>query len=174
VLAVTAARAGTSVKLVETAISINDARKRKLAERVRRALGSELAGKSVAVLGVTFKANTDDVRDSPAIDLVNELQSSGADVRIFDPQGKDQADALLGGVAWCSDPLDAAKGADVVVIVTEWHQFKPEHLDLRALRTAMAGTTLVDFRNLFDPKDVARAGLAYHSLGRRPALPETV
>ena len=170
-LAVSAARTGSPTKLVEAAIEINDARKRTLVDRVARVLGRALKGQTVAVLGITFKANTDDVRDSPGIDLVRGLISVGATVRVFDPQGAEQARAHIDGVEWCADAVDAATGADVVAIVTEWDEFKPGQLDLAALQSAMTGTTLVDFRNLFDPEVVLHAGLAYHSVGRQAAEP---
>ena len=171
-LAVSAARNGSPIKLVEAAIEINDTRKRTLVGRVAEALGSSLKGETVAVLGITFKANTDDVRDSPGVDLVRGLLSVGATVRLFDPQGAEQARAHVDGVEWCTDAVDAAMGADVVAIVTEWDEFKPGQLDLVALKSAMAGTILVDFRNLFDPEAVQHAGLVYHSVGRQAAKPQ--
>ena len=168
-LAVSAARTGSPTKLVEAAIEINDTRKRTLVSRIARALGTTLKGKTVTVLGITFKANTDDVRESPGIDLVRGLISVGAIVRVFDPQGAEEACAHLGGVEWCADAVDAATGADVVAIVTEWDEFKPGQLDLAALKSAMTGTTLVDFRNLFEPEAVMRAGFKYYSVGRQVA-----
>ena len=171
-LAVSAARAGVPVKLVEAAIEVNTARKRALARRVAQAVRGGLKGKTVGVLGITFKANTDDVRDSPGIDLVSGLLSAGASVRVFDPQGTEHARELVGGAEWCVDAVDAATAADVVAIVTEWDQFKQGELDLAALKSAMTGGTLVDFRNLFDPEVVAQAGLAYHSVGRPSAIPQ--
>lgn len=170
-LAVSAARAGAPVKLVETAIEINNARKRVLVDRVTRSVGGGLKGKTVGVLGITFKANTDDVRDSPGIDLVRGLLSAGATVRVFDPQGAEHARAHVDDVVWCADAVEAATAADVVAIVTEWDQFKQGKLDLVTLKSAMAGETLVDFRNLFDPEVVAQVGLAYHSVGRPAATP---
>jgi UDPglucose 6-dehydrogenase len=171
-LAVSAARAGSPAKLVEAAIEVNTARKRALADRVASAVGAGLNGKTVGVLGITFKANTDDVRDSPGIDLVSGLLSAGATVRVFDPQGAEHARALVDGVEWCGDTVEAATAADVVAIATEWDQFKQGELDLAALKSAMAGETLVDFRNLFDPEVVTQAGLSYHSVGRPSAIPQ--
>jgi UDPglucose 6-dehydrogenase len=169
-----AAQAGAPTRLVETAIEVNDARKRGLAEKIAAAVGGSLAGKTVAVLGITFKANTDDVRDSPAIDLVQGLLTAGASVRVFDPQGESHARKLIDGVTWCDGAIDAANGAHVATIATEWDQFKPGHLDLTALKAAMAVPVLVDFRNLFEPADAAAAGFTYVSVGRRPVSPINV
>jgi UDPglucose 6-dehydrogenase len=170
-LANSAAAVQSPIRLVETAIEINTARKKVLADRVATALGGSLVGRTVAVLGITFKANTDDVRDSPGVDLVKGLLAESATVRVFDPEGAEEARHQLAGVTWCADPIEAAQGADATAIVTEWDQFGPGRLDLPALKAAMVGTTLVDFRNLFDPEDVARLGLNYHSIGRQPAAP---
>jgi len=172
-LANSAAAVQSPIRLVETAIEINTGRKKALADRVATALGANLSGRTVAVLGITFKANTDDVRDSPGVDLVKGLLAKSATVRVFDPEGAEEARHQLDGVTWCADPIEAAQGADATAIVTEWDHFKPGRLDLSALKAAMAGTTLVDFRNLFDPGDAARSGLSYYSIGRRPALPPT-
>lgn len=172
-LANSAAKAESPIKLVEAAIGINDTRKKALADRVANALGGDLKGRTIAVLGITFKANTDDVRDSPGIDLVRGLLAAGATVRIFDPQGAEHARAHLDGVTWCSGALDAATGAEATAIVTEWDHFKPGTLDLSGLKGAMTGATVIDFRNLFEPEEVTRAGLAYHSIGRRVANPSS-
>ena len=172
-LANSAAKAESPIKLVEAAIDINDTRKKTLADRVASALGGDLKGRTIAVLGITFKANTDDVRDSPGIDLVLGLLAAGATVRIFDPQGAEQARAHLDGVTWCSGALDAATGAEATAIVTEWDHFKPGTLHLSGLKGAMTGATVIDFRNLFEPDEVARAGLVYHSIGRRVANPSS-
>ncbi len=166
-----AAQAGVPTRLVETAIEVNDARKRALAEKVSAAVGGSLSDKTVAVFGITFKANTDDVRDSPAIDLVQSLMAAGAAVRVFDPQGESHAREQIDGITWCDSAVAAAKGADAATIVTEWDHFKPGRLDLAALKAAMAVPVLVDFRNLFDPADAAAAGFSYFSVGRRPVSP---
>ncbi|NQV82161.1 MAG: UDP-glucose/GDP-mannose dehydrogenase family protein [Alphaproteobacteria bacterium] len=171
-LAHDAAKAGAPIRLVETAITVNDARKNSLAGRVSSAVGGSVAGKTVAVLGITFKANTDDVRDSPGIDLARGLLAAGADVRVFDPEGTEHARSLLDGVTWWSSAVEAAAGAHAATIVTEWDHFKPGRLDLGALKAAMATPVLVDFRNLFDPSVAAAAGFAYISVGRQPVQAE--
>ncbi|MDA0368454.1 MAG: UDP-glucose/GDP-mannose dehydrogenase family protein [Proteobacteria bacterium] len=171
-LAHDAAKAGAPIRLVETAIEVNDARKKSLADRVSSVIGGSVAGKTVAVLGITFKANTDDVRDSPAIDLARGLLAAGAQVRVFDPEGAPHARSLLDGVTWWPSTVEAAAGAHVATIVTEWDHFKPGRLDMDALKAAMVTPVLVDFRNLFDPTVAAAAGFTYVSVGRQPALPE--
>jgi len=170
-LAHTASKAGSPTRIVETAIAANGARKESLAARVAAAAGGSLSGKTVALLGITFKANTDDTRDSPAVDLANGLCALGASVRVFDPQGAVHAASQVQGVQWSDDPLAAANGADVAVIATEWDDFKPGRLDLAALRTAMATPLLVDFRNLHEPSEVARQGFTYVSVGRKTVTP---
>ena len=122
------------------------------------------AGRTVAVLGLTFKPNTDDMRDAPALAIVQSLQDAGATVRAYDPEGMDAARSLLEGVAFCRDPYDAAAGADAVVIVTEWDVFRA--LDLDRLADAMRGRALVDLRNIYRRAEVERAGLSYTGVGR--------
>jgi UDPglucose 6-dehydrogenase len=118
----------------------------------------------VAILGVTFKPNTDDMRDAPSLVIVPLLQERGATIRAFDPQGRKHAEAMLPGVRWCDGAIEAVTGADVLVVVTEWNEFRA--LDLGAARAAMTGDVLVDLRNIFQA-DVARAaGFKYSSIGR--------
>ncbi len=170
-LAHTATKVGTPTRMVETAIAVNGARKESLAARVAAALDGSVEGKTIALLGITFKANTDDVRDSPAIDLANGLLSAGATVRAFDPQGAAHARDQLPDVVWCATPLEAAQGAHAVAIATEWSDFKPGVLDLVALKSAMATPVMVDFRNLYEPSEAASQGFTYVSVGRRTATP---
>ena len=156
--------AGAPVRLVETAIRVNETRKRQMADRIVDALGGDAANRTVAVLGLTFKPNTDDMREAPSLSIVPALQAAGAVVRAFDPEGMDRARELLAGVVWCVDAYEAAQGADCIVLVTEWNEFR--NLDLTRLREAMAVPVLVDLRNVYRPDSMAAAGFAYRSVGR--------
>lgn len=170
-LAHTATKAGTPARLVETAIDINERRKSALASRVVEAVGGTVSGKVIALLGITFKANTDDVRDSPALEIAKALLKQGANLRVFDPQGRAHAEREIQGVTWCADAVEAGQGAAATVILTEWDQFKPGQLDLGALKKAMAEPVLIDLRNLFEPTEPAGHGFTYISVGRRPVAP---
>ena len=169
-MAATARRVGTPTRIVETVISVNDARKVAMACRVEDACGGSLKGKKVAVLGVTFKAETDDMRDSPALTIVPELQAKGANVRAYDPQGMEEAKKLLAGIEWGSDAYETLDGADVAVIVTEWTMFSS--LDLDRVKERMAQPIIVDLRNLFDPDTMKEAGFSYSSIGRNRVIAE--
>jgi UDPglucose 6-dehydrogenase len=163
----TAEAVGSPIRIVETVVAANERRKKAMAGRVIAACGGSVKGASVAVLGLTFKPNTDDMRDSPSLDIVPMLQKAGARVRAFDPEGMNEAKALLPDVDWRRDAYDALQGADVGVIVTEWNQFRA--LDLPRIRQIMKRPVLVDLRNIYRPDEVAAAGIAYHSIGRPPA-----
>jgi UDPglucose 6-dehydrogenase len=158
--------AGLPLRVVTAASKANRERKRLLAARVA-AVAGDLKGQAVAVLGLTFKAGTDDLREAASLELIPELQRRGAAVRAFDPKGMPAARALLPGVVFCRDAYDAAKGASAVVILTEWGAFRS--LDLARLAAVTATPLLIDLRNLFDPDDVARAGLDDVSIGRPAA-----
>ena len=160
----TAVDAGSPVRLVETTVEGNDARKKAMAGRVEKALDGDLSGKTVAVLGLTFKPNTDDMRDSPSLDLVPALVAAGATVRAFDPEGMHEAKALLKGVDFREGPYDAVEGADVVVIVTEWDPFRA--LDLDRLKSLVKQPVIVDLRNIYRPEDMRAKGFRYTSIGR--------
>ncbi|WP_370238120.1 UDP-glucose/GDP-mannose dehydrogenase family protein [Brevundimonas sp.] len=160
----TAVDAGSPVRLVETTVEVNDARKKAMAGRVEKALDGDLSGKTVAVLGLTFKPNTDDMRDSPSLDLVPALVAAGATVRAFDPEGMHEAKALLKGVDFRDGPYDAVEGADVVVIVTEWDPFRA--LDLDRLKSLVKQPVIVDLRNIYRPEDMRAKGFRYTSIGR--------
>ncbi len=155
---------GAPLRIVEAVVAVNDARKRAMARKVATALGGELRGKTIAVLGLTFKPNTDDMRDSPSIPLVTALQDMGAKVRAYDPTGMEQAKPLLANVAFCKDAYDCAEGASALVIVTEWEQFRA--LDFARLKTIMQRPVLVDLRNIYRPGEVVRHGFVYESVGR--------
>lgn len=155
---------GAPVRIVETVAAVNEQRKRAMAKKVITAAGGSVRGKTVAVLGLTFKPNTDDMRDSPAIAVVQALQDAGAHVRAFDPEGVEQAKLVLTGVDYARDPYDCVTGADVAVLVTEWDAFRA--LDMDRVRGAMAKPVLVDLRNVYRPDEMARRGIDYRSIGR--------
>ncbi len=152
------------LRIVEAVVAVNDARKRAMARKVSAALGGELRGKTIAVLGLTFKPNTDDMREAPSIPLITALQDMGAKVRAYDPTGMEQAKPLLDNVVFCDDAYSCAEGASALVIVTEWEQFRA--LDFARLKTVMERPVLIDLRNIYRPEEVARHGFVYESVGR--------
>jgi len=160
----TAREAKSPLSLIEQVDKINDERKIAMAGRIQDAAGGSLKGKAVAVLGVTFKPNTDDMREAPSLVLVPMLQERGARVQAYDPHGREAAKALLPDVVWCDSALEAAKGADVTVILTEWNEFRA--LDLAAVKQAMRGNALVDLKNIYSPDQVTSCGLTYKGIGR--------
>jgi UDPglucose 6-dehydrogenase len=155
---------GAPLRVVEAVVAVNDARKRAMARKVSSALGGDMRGKTIAVLGLTFKPNTDDMRESPSIPLIAALQDMGAKVRAFDPVGMEQAKPLLDSVTFCGDAYSCAEGASALVIVTEWEQFRA--LDFARLKTIMQRHVLVDLRNIYRPEEIARHGFVYESVGR--------
>jgi UDPglucose 6-dehydrogenase len=152
------------LRIVEAVLAVNDNRKRAMARKVAHALGGNLRGKTVAVLGLTFKPETDDMREAPSIPLVTGLLDLGAQVRAHDPVGMDLAKAELPDIAYCADAYECAKGADVLVIVTEWVQFRA--LDLARLKREMATPVIVDLRNIYRREDMEAHGFTYESVGR--------
>jgi UDPglucose 6-dehydrogenase len=157
------------LRIVETVAAINDARKRAMARKVTAAVGSSLRGKTVAVLGLTFKPNTDDMRDAPSIPLIAALQDMGAGVRAYDPAGMEQAKQVLSGVTYCEGPYECAAQADALVIVTEWEQFRA--LDLDQLKRSMKAPVIVDLRNIYRPDEMRQRGFIYESVGRPGGKP---
>ncbi|HXT81174.1 MAG TPA: UDP-glucose/GDP-mannose dehydrogenase family protein [Acetobacteraceae bacterium] len=156
---------GAPSRLVEATVAVNDARKSGMAMRVIAACGGSVRGKTIAVLGLTFKPETDDMREAPSLSIVSRLVGDGATVRAFDPEGMQQARALLPEqVTYCRDALDTATGADALVLITEWNEFRALAPD--RLRAAMRGDVLVDLRNVYDPAAMREAGLQYHGVGR--------
>ena len=143
---------------------MNDSRKRAMGRKVIQALDGEASGKTVALLGLTFKPNTDDMRDAPAIAIVQTLLDAGATIRAFDPEGMEIAKEMMPDITYCADAYEAARGADAVAIVTEWDVFRA--LDLKRLGDAMNGRVLVDLRNIYSRDEIARTGFAYSSIGR--------
>jgi len=154
----------TPLRIVESVVAVNETRKRAMGRKVVQALGGEARGKQVAVLGLTFKPNTDDMRDAPSLSIVQALEDAGAEVRAYDPEGTEQARPLMPGVRFCASPYEAADGADAVVLVTEWDVLRA--LDLNRLAAIMAGTAFVDLRNVYPPEEVEQAGLRWFGVGR--------
>ncbi len=155
---------GTPVRIVETVAAVNDTRKRAMAKKVIAACEGNVRGKTVAMLGLTFKPNTDDMRNSPAIAVVQALQDGGAHVRAFDPEGMEQARLVLTGVDYASDAYGCVAGADVTVLMTEWEAFRG--LDMDRIARSMARPVIVDLRNVYRPDEMSRRGIAYSSVGR--------
>jgi UDPglucose 6-dehydrogenase len=168
-LAKTAQDHDSPLRLIETTISINDNRKRAMGRKVIAAVGGEVRGKKIAVLGLTFKPNTDDMRDSPAISIIRTLQDGGANVVGYDPEGMENATTVIDDIVYAKDAYAAADGADALVIVTEWNQFRA--LDMARLKKIMANPILVDLRNIYRHDEIVRHGFHYTSIGR-PDLAE--
>jgi UDPglucose 6-dehydrogenase len=158
---------GAQLRIVETVTAVNDLRRRAMARKVAAALGGQLRGKTVAVIGLTFKPNTDDMREAPSIALVTALQDMGAAIKAYDPVGMEQAKIVLQDVAYCEDPYSCAEGAEALVIVTEWEQFRA--LDLRRLKDLMARPVLVDLRNIYRAEELTKLGFRYRGVGTGPA-----
>jgi UDPglucose 6-dehydrogenase len=154
----------TPLRLVETTAAVNDQRKRAMARKVLHACGGDLRGKRIALLGLTFKPNTDDMRDAPSLALIAGLRDLGAKVCAFDPEGMANARDMLDGIDYAEDAYACAKDADALVIVTEWDAFRA--LDLERIKKAMAALVLVDLRNIYDPAEMRRHGFTYVSVGR--------
>ncbi len=152
------------LRIVAATVEANDNRKQRMSDKVAAACGGDLKGKTVAVLGLTFKPNTDDMRDSPSLDIVPALQKAGASIRAFDPEGMTEARELLSDVHWCEDTYDTMEGADAILIITEWNEFRA--LDFDRVKNLLSSPVLVDLRNIYDPTHMADLGFSYHSVGR--------
>jgi UDPglucose 6-dehydrogenase len=159
----TAQEAGRPTRLIETTVMVNADRKKAMATRIADAAGGDLSGKKIAVLGLTFKPNTDDMRDAPSLDIVPALQALGAEVHAFDPEGRKEAEHLLPNITFCDGPYEAAANADVLAILTEWDQFRA--LDLRRLKSVMAAPVVVDLRNIYRRSEMNAAGFEYIGIG---------
>ena len=160
----TARESSTPMRIVEAVVDVNEARKTRMAEKVIAACGGSVAGKTIAVLGLTFKPNTDDMRDSPSLVIVPLLQASGARVRAYDPVGMDAARTMIDGLDVGDSAYEVADGADALVLITEWNQFRA--LDLKRLKAVMARPVFVDLRNVYRPDEMAAEGFHYVSVGR--------
>jgi UDPglucose 6-dehydrogenase len=168
----TARDAGAPITIVESVVEANANRKKAMAERVVAACGGSVEGQTLAVLGVTFKPNTDDMREAPSLDIIPALQKAGATVRVYDPEGMEEAAPLLPDVTWCKGSYETMEGASAVVIITEWDEFRM--LDLPRVKSLLRQPLLVDFRNIYNPDEMAAAGFVYHSIGRPDRKPAPV
>ncbi len=167
----TAQQAGAPMRIVETVVEVNEQRKKNMAQQIIDGCGGSVVGKTIAVLGFTFKPNTDDLRDAPSLDIVPALQAAGAEIRGFDPVGMDEARTLLNDVTWCEDAYGAMDGADALVIVTEWNEFRA--LDIERVKRTLRQPVLIDLRNIYDPKEMTAAGFSYSCIGRARVTAES-
>ena len=163
-LAKTAESHGLPLRLVNAAVAVNEHRKKDMAQRIIAMLGGDAKGKTVAMLGLAFKPNTDDMRDAPSLAVIPDLQAAGATVRAYDPASMHEAQKFLKDVVYCSDAYDTALGADILVLMTEWNQFRA--LDLAAIKGRMKTPLFIDLRNVYRGEDMAAAGFTYRSIGR--------
>ena len=163
-LSKTAYEAGTPLEIVQSVVTVNADRKKAMAGRIIDAMGGNVQGKTVAVLGLAFKPNTDDMRDAPALDIVPALLAGGARVQVFDPEAMNEARKLMAGPAYCADEYEAIEGADALVIVTEWDQFRA--LDFSRIKSLLNTPLIVDLRNIYDRDTVERHGFSYDCIGR--------
>lgn len=152
------------IRLIETTVAVNDTRKRAMARKIVQAADGDVRGKTIAVLGLTFKPNTDDMREAPSLSIVQALEDAGATVRVYDPEGMEPARPLMPKAVFCSSPYEAAEGASAVALVTEWDQFRA--LDFARLKAVVAVPLLVDLRNVYRPDEIARHGFGYVGVGR--------
>jgi len=160
----TAQDSGAPLRIVEAVVQVNEQRKVRMAEKIILACDGDVKSKTIAVLGLTFKPNTDDMRESASLAIVPALQKAGAAVRAFDPEGMDEAKGLLSDVTYCDDAYDAMSGADAVVLLTEWNQFR--NLDLERVKTLLTSPNMIDLRNVYSPDDMKTAGFSYTCVGR--------
>lgn len=158
---------GSPMRLIETTVAINDNRKRAMGRKVIAACDGNVRGKKIAVLGLTFKPNTDDMRDAPAITIIQALLDGGADVHVFDPEGMEAAKSVLGPVTYGKNPYEIATGAEAIVVVTEWDEFRA--LDFRRLKQEMKAPVIVDLRNIYKPEEMEKYGFAHVPIGKRKA-----
>ncbi len=158
---------GAPLRIIETVVAVNEKRKRQMADKIIAACGGSVQGKSIAVLGLTFKPNTDDMRDSPSLAIIPELEKAGAVVRAYDPEGMDEAKHMLPKVTYCADAYETMKGADALVVLTEWNAFRT--LDLKRTKELLKTPIIVDLRNVYTPADMKAAGFSYTCVGRPTA-----
>ncbi len=163
--------AETPLSIVETVLRVNEARKRRMADRIIAACGGDVAGKTLAVLGLTFKPNTDDMRDSPSLAILPALHEAGARIRAFDPEGMEEAKKLMPELDYCGDAYETMDGADALVLITEWNEFRA--LDLGRVKALLRQPVVIDLRNIYQPDEMIAAGLTYHSIGRPGSEPTT-
>jgi UDPglucose 6-dehydrogenase len=161
----TAREVESALSIVETVVKVNDARKVRMADKIVAACGGTVAGKTLAVLGLTFKPNTDDMRDAPSLSILPPLAAAGAELRAFDPEGVTEAKKLLPDLVYCSDAYETMEGADALLLLTEWNEFRA--LDLARVRGLLREPLVIDLRNIYQPAEMTAAGLSYVSVGRR-------
>jgi len=167
-LARTAGEAGSGLAIVETVLRVNEDRKHRMADKIAAACGGSLAGKSLAVLGLTFKPNTDDMRDAPSLEILPRLLAGGASIRAYDPEGMAEAKRLMPELVYCRDAYQAMEGADALILLTEWNEFRG--LDLDRVRDLLTSPLVIDLRNIYQPKEMVAAGFSYLSIGRPPSV----
>lgn len=160
---------GIALRIVEAVVEVNEAQKARMVRKIRQALGGSEAGKTIAVLGLTFKPDTDDMRESPSLTILPALIEKGATVRAHDPQGMKEAKKLLPDVIYCSSPYEACEGSDCVVLMTEWREYRA--LDLQRLKELLKEPIFIDLRNVYRRKQMEEAGFIYYSVGRKPVIP---
>jgi UDPglucose 6-dehydrogenase len=163
-----AREAEANLSVVETVVQVNDARKARMADKIVAACGGTVAGKTLAVLGLTFKPNTDDMRDAPSLEILPRLTAAGGTIRAFDPEGIAEAKKLLPDLVYCQDAYETMEGADALVLLTEWNEFRA--LDLARVGRLLMEPLVIDLRNIYQPAEMAAAGLRYISIGRPPQL----
>ena len=165
----TAEDLGLPMDIVQATVNVNDRRKREMAQKIIDACGGSLDGKTVAILGLTFKPNTDDMRNSPSLDIIPALQAAGAKVRAYDPEGMDEARMMLDGIEYCDDAYDTLPNSDALVIITEWNVFRA--MDMHRVKDLLNSPVLVDMRNIYDPETMRELGFTYVSVGRPSVRP---
>lgn len=160
----TAEEARSPCRIVEAVVNVNTERKKRMADKIIAACGGSVDRLTIAILGLTFKPGTDDMREAPSLDIIPELQAKGALIRAFDPEGMKEARRFLKNVAYCGDAYETVEGTDAVVILTEWNEFRA--LDLRRLKSSLRRPLMIDLRNIYDLEEMAAAGIEYHCVGR--------
>ena len=166
----TAREAGAPVELIETTVRINDVRKQAMAQKIVQAMGGDVHGKTIAILGLTFKPNTDDMRDAPSLDIIPALQAEGAHIRAFDPEGMHEARRHFRNIDYAASTSDAIEGSDALVILTEWDVF--QKIELGQLKTMVPAPVIIDLRNMFRISEVNRYGIRYFGVGRPQISPQ--
>ena len=158
---------GAPLRIIETVVDVNDKRKRAMADKIAEACGGSVAGKTISILGLTFKPNTDDMRDSPSLSIIPALTQAGAKVQAYDPEGMHEAKKMLPDIRYCNDAYETMNGADAVVVLTEWNQFR--NLDTKRMKSLLKSPVMVDLRNVYTPADMRAAGFTYICIGRPKA-----
>ena len=161
----TATKADSPLRIVEAVVEVNDKRKKSMAKKILNACSGNVTDKTLAILGVTFKPNTDDMRDAPSLDIIPALQAEGANINAYDPEGMHEAKSLLKDVSWCNDAYEAMAGADAVAILTEWNEFRG--LDLPRIKSLLRHPIVIDLRNIYNPEEMRDAGFIYSCVGRK-------